>query len=108
MAKQKLTAAQCLAANVRELRKERFGSVQAAVTASGISVARWYRIEQGKYSGMVGFVVDPLAALFNCSRTDLLKPPKHQPKRKESSNGTKRKRTSRTGAKTDGASGDRA
>ena len=71
------------ALNVRRLRVEKFGTVKAACLASGISVPRWYRLEQGRHPGMLGELLDAMSALFEVTPESLVKPP-----RKERKNGS--------------------
>lgn len=71
--KPQLTTAQRLAVNVRKLRIEHFGTVEKACEASGFSVPRWYRLEQGTYPRMAGVVIDEIAELFGVEPEELVR-----------------------------------
>lgn len=69
----KPSAAERFARNIRRLREEKYGSVFKACQASGYTIPRWYRMEQGTYPGMVGVVLDEMAALFGVEAESLLR-----------------------------------
>lgn len=71
--RQRQTTAKRLAHNVQQLRIKKFKTVQKACAVSGWTIPRWYRLEQGNHPGMVGVVLDELAALFRVPPESLVK-----------------------------------
>lgn len=71
--KPRLTAPQRMGVNVRKLREKKFGTVERACQASGFTIPRWYRLEQGTYPRMMGVVIDQIAELFGVEPADLVR-----------------------------------
>lgn len=70
-----MPSVEILAKNVQRLRIKKFGSVEKACEKTGISLPRWYRIEQGKYPGIMdGRLLDELAKSFKTTTAALLTP----------------------------------
>ena len=105
---------QRVAANVKLMREQVLGSVEQASARSyrrfgprGISVPRWYRLEQGKYPGMIGEVIDTAAKMLGVdpavlgldpsvlanrkNRKDFLRPVKKRRRKAKRTNGNGRK-----------------
>lgn len=77
-----MPSVEILAKNIQRLRLKKFGSVEKACAETGISMPRWYRIEQGKYPGIMdGRLLDELAKAFRVT-TAMLLTPHDEPKRK--------------------------
>jgi hypothetical protein len=73
-----------LAHNVNRMRISKFGTVDMACKRTGISTARWYRLEQGNYPGIMdGRLLDVLAKSFGITISQLFSLPAPPPRRRQ-------------------------
>ena len=71
----KMRVVKRVAVNVRSLRLSKFNSVENACSKTGISVPRWYRLEQGNNPGMLGAILDEVSHALGVDAADLVTSP---------------------------------
>lgn len=78
-----MPSVEILAKNIQRLRIKKFKSVEKACEVTGISMPRWYRLEQGRYPGIMdGRLLDCLAKAFKVTTASLLTPHTEQPRKR--------------------------
>lgn len=65
-----------VALNIIRMREKRKLKATEAAELAGIPVTAWYRLEAGESNRIAGERLDELMRFFECTRADLVKPPK--------------------------------